>query len=476
MSRPTTNFLTESEIEGIHGATLRVLEKTGIKVMSEEALEILKKAGARVKGENDHVTIPRNLVKEALEMAPGKVKLCARNPKYDLDLNKQKTHFAADGGPPFMLDINTGERRYSTSEDIAICATIADYLDHVDLIWPLGAGSDVPAPIRYIVDMYTSLKNCQKHFQGDATTGREAQYQIEIASAIVGSKEELRKRPIFSHVICTISPLVYDKGMTEASIELGRAGIPVAIYPMPSTGGTSPVTLAGTMVINNAEVLGGLVIQQLASAGAPVIYSADVGTVDFRAGDGIMSPESNLMCLGLNQMARYYNLPSEVEIFCTQSKTYDAQFGYEKAVGLIAHLMSAPDIALGLGALEGARLTSAEALVIDNEIVDFALKFIEGLEVTEEAMAVDIIEKVGPGGTYFGQKHTVEHFRERWINRFSDSDSFEEWEKKGSRSIGAVANDKVKEILAKHKPEPLPEDVEKEISKILKRAEKEFGL
>jgi trimethylamine---corrinoid protein Co-methyltransferase len=474
VGRPTINFLSDSEIEAIHDASLRVLEKTGIKVMSNEALEILKKAGAKVKGESGLVTIPRNLVKEALAMAPKTVKLCARNPKYDLELNKQKTHFCADGGPPFMLDIETGKRRYSTSEDIARCAIVADYLDHVDLIWPLGAGSDVPASMRYIVDMYTSLKNCQKHFQGDATTGKEAQYQIEIAATIAGGKEELRKRPIFSHVVCTLSPLSYDKGMTEASIELARAGIPVAIYPMPTIGGSSPATLAGAMVLNNAEFLGGLVIQELTSPGAPVIYAADVGSFDFKTGSGIISPESNLLTLGLNQVANYYHLPSEVEVSCTLSKTLDAQSGFEKAAGLIAHLMATPDIALGLGSLEGARMTSAEALVLDNEIVDYALKFIEGLEVNEETMAVDIIEKVGPGGTFLGQKHTVENFRERWMTRLSDISSFEAWEQQGSRSIGEAAREKVKEILATHEVTPLPENVEEEIRHILKKAEAEL--
>jgi trimethylamine---corrinoid protein Co-methyltransferase len=474
MSRPTINFLADSEIEAICDASLRVLEKTGIKVMNEKALEMLRKAGAKVKGESNHITIPRNLATEALEMAPKKVRLCARDPRYDLDLSRQKTHFCADGGPPFMLDIETGTRRYSTSEDIAKCAIVADYLDHVDLIWSLGAGSDVPAPMRYIVDMYTSLKNCRKHFQGDATTGKEAQYQIEIAAAMAGGKEELRKRPIFSHVVCTLSPLSYDNGMTEASIELARAGIPVAIYPMPTVGGSSPATLAGAMVVNNAEFLGGLVIQELASPGAPVIYAADVGSFDFKTGSGIISPESNLLNLGLNQVANYYNLPSEIEVFCTHSKTLDAQAGFEKAAGLIAHLMATPDIALGLGALENARMTSAEALVIDNEIVDFALKFVEGLAVNEATMAVDVIDQVGPGGTFLGQRHTVDNFRERWMTRLSDISSFEAWEQKGSRSIGEVAREKVKEILKAHEVPPLPGSVEEEIALILKRAEMEL--
>jgi trimethylamine--corrinoid protein Co-methyltransferase len=475
VSKPRISFLSESEIKAIHDASLRVLEKTGIKVMSKPALDILKKAGAKVDYETGHVSIPRNVVEEALKMAPRTIKYCARNPKYDFVLNKQESHFCAEGGPPFMVDWETGKRRYSTSEDIARCARIADYLDHVDLIWPLGAGNDVPAPVRYIVDMYTSLRNSEKHFEGDATTGKEAQYQIEIAAAIVGGREALRGRPIFSHVICTLPPLCYDKGMTEASIELGRAGIPVAVMPMPTTGGTGPATLAGTMVVNNAEFLGGLVIQEFASPGAPVVYAAAVGTIDFKTGSNTLSPEESLMHLGLNQVAHYYDLPSEIGIVGgTTSKVLDTQAGYERAITILTHLSTTPDIALGIGALEGGRMTSAEALVIDNEIIDYALRFVEGIEVNDDTLAVDIIDKVGPGGIYLGEKHTVQHFRERWMSRLSDISRYETWEKQGSRSIDEVAREKVREILATHKVTPLPEDVEKEIGRILKRAEAEL--
>jgi trimethylamine--corrinoid protein Co-methyltransferase len=475
MSKPRISFLSEGEIEAIHDASLRVLEKTGIKVMSKPALDILKKAGAKVDYETGHATLHRSLVEEALKMAPRTVKYCARNPRYDFVLNKQETHFCGEGGPPFMVDWETGKRRYSTSEDIAQCATIADYLDHVDLIWPLGAGNDVPAPMRYIVDMCTDLRNCEKHVEGDATTVKEAQYQIEIAAAVVGGREELRERPIFSNVICTLPPLCYEKGMTEASIELGRAGIPVVIYPIPITGATSPATLAGTMVVNNAEFLGGLVIQEFASPGAPVVYAAVVGTIDFRTGLGMPSPEKSLMNLGLNQVAHYYDLPSEILVTGgTAAKVLDTQAGYERAMTILTHLLAKPDIALGLGPLEGARMTSAEALVIDNEIIDYALRFVEGFEVNDDTLAVDIIDKVGPGGIYLGEKHTVQHFRERWMSRLSDISSYETWEKQGSRTIDEVAREKVREILATHKVTPLPEDVEKEIGRILKRAEAEL--
>ena len=475
MSKPRISFLSHVEIEAIHNASLEVLENTGIKVMSDKALDILKEAGAKVDYEGNRATIPGNLVEEALRRTPKTIKYCARNPKHDFVLNKQGTHFCATGGPPFILDWESGERRYSTSEDVARCTVIADSLDHVDVIWPLGSCGDVPPPMGYIMDMYTGLTNSAKHFEGDSTSAKEAQYQIEIAAAIVGGREELKRRPIFSMVICPISPLSYDKGMTEASIELAKAAIPIVISAGSGAGMTGPVTLAGTMVVANAEFLGGLVIQEFASPGAPVVYSAGGGTVDFRTGSGIPSPESSLMGLGLTELVQRYQIPSEKGITGgTASKVLDTQAGYEKARTILTHILTVPDLATGLGGLERARITSPEALVIDNEIIDYALRFAQGFEVNDETLAVDIINKVGPGGIFLGEKHTLKHFRERWMSRLSDIDSFETWQKKGSKPIDRVAKERVKEILATHKPEPLPADVVKEISRILKRAEAEL--
>jgi len=207
-----------------------------------------------------------------------------------------------------------------------------------------------------------------------------------------------------------------------------------------------------------------------------VVYKAGADTVNFRTGGKIPSPEGDLMHLALSQLTHYYDLPSEMGASASLSKLLDTQAGYENAISLIAQILTPPDIILCLGALEGVRMTSAEALVIDNEIIDYALRFAQGLEVNDDTLAVDIINKVGPGGIYLGEKHTLEHFRERWMSRLSDIDSFETWQKKGSKPIGEVAREKAKEILATHKPEPIPEDVDREISRILKRAEADLLL
>jgi len=473
MGRPKMSFLSEAELEAVHRGSVEILEKTGISVGSKKALGILKKAGAMIDDESELARIPESLVEEALKRAPRRIKYCGRDPENDFELNTGKPHFCADGGYPFVYDWQTGKRKYSTSEDMAANTIIADYLDHIDLIWLLGGCGEVPEPLLHIYNMYTTLKNTGKHFEGDSTNAKEAEYQIEVAATVVGGREQLRARPIFSMVNCTISPLRFDKGMTEAGLKLAEAGVPLVVYPMPVSGISGPITLAGTMAVSNAEFLAGLVIYQFACPGAPIVYAADTATADFKRGGSIHSAEGALMNLGLTQLARHYDLPRETGIMSTASKLNDAQGGYEKAIDLVPYLMSDPDILLGLGCLESCRSTCPETLIIDNEIIDYAIQYSRGLEVNEETLALGVIQAVGPRGNYLGERHTVEHFRERWKSRIADIEAFEIWEKQGSRDLHTVASEKVREILATHKPEPFSDEVEKELAYILKKAEAE---
>jgi trimethylamine--corrinoid protein Co-methyltransferase len=473
VSKPRTTFLAREEIEAIHNASLQVLEETGIKVMSDIALDILKKGGAKVDYGTNRVVLPRQLVKEALKVVPKTITYGARNPKYDFVLNKQVPHFGATGDPPLILDWETGQRRYSTAEDVANYAVLADYLDHVRVVWRMATATDMPSAMQYLGSMYIILINTEKHCEGGMLSAKQARYAIEITTAIAGDSKKLKEKPIMSCVQCPFSPLTYDKGITEGAIELGKAGIPVVLYPLPLSAATGPATPAGTMVVANAEVLGGLVIQELASPGAPVVYCAAAGTVNFHTGDTIRSPEGSLMNLGLGQLAVYYDLPHARPSFGGGSKLLSRQSNHHTVDALITNLLTepVPDIVYGMGGLGGT--TSPEGAVIDNEIVDYALRFAQGIEVNDEMLAVDVIDKVGPGGHYLSEKHTLKHFRERWMPRL-DVDSLETWEKKGIKSLGELAHEKVKEILATHKPTPLPEDVDKEISRILQRAEAEL--
>ena len=475
MSKPRIGFLSESEIEAIHDASLRVLEKTGIKVMSKKALDVLQEAGVKVDYEKKRANIPGDVVEEAVKRAPKTIKCCARNPKYDFVLDKKEVHFTTDGYAPFIRDFKTGERRSSTRADLVDWIRIADYLDNVHLVWSSVCPGDVPAPMQMIVQTITSLSNTEKHFQGEALSAREAQYEIEIAAAIVGGRDELKKRPIISAVQCPIAPLVFEEGSVEAVIEFARAGIPVAPMPMPLMCETGPATVAGTVVVCNAENLASLVISELASPGAPVVYTCAAGSIDVKTGSMASSPEYGIVQMAAAQMARFYDLPSLVCGGCSDSKLPDVQAGFERAMTLTTSILTGADIIVGLGGLNTASTMSPELLVIDNEIIDAIFRIARGFEVNDDTLAVDVIDKVGPGGHFLGQRHTLEYFKkETWIPEISDRRDFTSWQQAGSRPLDEVAKDKVREILATHKPAPFPEDIERKISQITKRAEAEF--
>jgi len=473
VSKPQVSLLSQDEIGAIHNASLEVLESTGIKVGSKKALDILKEAGAGVDYGEKHVAIPRSLVEEALKRAPKTIRYCARDPRYDVLLNKKETHFITDGFDiPFIRDWDTGERRVSTKEDLARWVRVSDYLSNVHFIWVTLAANDVPAEMRSLIQLVTTLNNTGKHVEYEAHSAKEARYMIEIASAIVGGKEELRKRPIISAVQCPVSPLVFESGSIEASMEFAEAGIPVVYMDMPLVMETSPATLEGTLVIVNAENLAGLVISEFTVSGAPVVYSTTASVADPSSGSVTECSRAGLLCIASIQIAHYYGLPCEIGGFGSMSKTLDAQSGYETAMG-IDQSMGA-DIVCGLGDLEAGFCVSPAKLVIDNEIIEGALNFARGLEVNDDTLAVDVIHRVGPGGHFLAEKHTLKHYKELGYPQLADMNTFEAWRKKGSKTIDEVAREKVKAILATHKPMPIPEEIRKEISRILKRAEAEL--
>ncbi len=475
MSKPKISFLSRDEIEAIHNASLEVLQNTGIKVMSKEALDILREAGAKVDYGKNLATIPGNLIEEAVKRAPQTIKYYARNTKYDVLLDKKETHFITDGiDIPFIRDWETGERRNSTNEDLARWTRLSDYLDNVHFVWVTLSAGDVPPEMQSLTQLVTTLSNTEKHVEYEAHSAREAQYMIEIAAAIVGGKEELRKRPIISAVQSPVSPLIFEQGTIEASIEFARAGIPVVYMDMPLVMETCPATLAGTLVVVNAENLAGLVISEFSSSGAPVVYSTCASIADPSSGAAIESSGNSLLTLACTQIAHYYGLPCEMGGCGSMSKMVDVQAGYETAMSVNQNLPSGADIICGLGDLEFALCVSPEKLVIDNEIVSEAFNFSRGFRVNDDTLAVDVIDKVGPGGHFLGERHTLKHFKELGHPQLSDMKTFASWKKRGSKSMYAIAKEKVREILATHRPEPIPEAVEKEISQIYKRAEAEL--
>jgi trimethylamine--corrinoid protein Co-methyltransferase len=452
----------------IHASSLELIEKAGIRFYSEKAQEVLHGAGATI--EDNVVKIPGDVVEEALREAPSRFALYSRDGTHDLAIGDGLTYFSQDGCAAHALDFETGARRGTRKRDIEQMALISDYLDEVDVVSPTVSAQDVPQQAISVHELEACLVHSGKHVLTESvTSAREARGQIELAAAVVGGRDELRQRPIFSNFVCTISPLIQDAGGIDAALEFAEAGIAVGIYPMATTGVTSPVTRAGTMTIVNAEVISALALLQIAVPGAPVFYAGGPATIDLRTGAyTATSPEAIWLRIMVARMAGYYGLPSIVGAGATSAKLPGAQAAWENAFSFALPTLAGASMLFGLGLLDGSNLLTYEQIILDAEIAALVRRLTSPVDDSPEAFALDLIQRMGPGGVYLDQQHTVTHMREALsLPRISDRDSHDEWQNKGARSRVEIAREQVQEILATHQPPPLPDGAREAMDEVL---------
>jgi trimethylamine--corrinoid protein Co-methyltransferase len=304
---------TNDELDDIHRATLEVLEKTGLLFDDDEALEVLDGGGAVIDKKNKIAKFPTYVVEDAIRSAPSKILLAGRNPKNDFVMESNRVGFTNFGEGVFIIDPYTGEHRETTKADVAASALIADYLSEIDVYERAVGASDVPIATVQLHNAEAWLPNTSKHgFMGPGN-GYLTNKIIEMAAAITGGKDKLIERPIISFITCPVSPLQLVKEACEIIMETARSGLSINVLSMAMAGGSSPVTLAGTLVDHNAEVLGGLILSQLTRKGAKFIYGSSTTAMDLRlASASVGSPECALINAAVAQMSTYYLLPSWV--------------------------------------------------------------------------------------------------------------------------------------------------------------------
>ncbi|UCE45850.1 MAG: trimethylamine methyltransferase family protein [Methanobacteriota archaeon] len=473
MSVCQISILSEDDIERIHENTILVLEEVGVKVGSNKALEMLEHGGATVDPDIRTAYIEEHMVNDAVKSMPKEIRLCARNPAQDMQTpRKEYPYMATNGTAVYVKDYGTGEKRMSMGKDLMDFSVLSDAIDSIDYVWPIVTANDGPEGGHALNDFVISLKGTTKHFQGEALSEKEARDMARVGSAVVGGEDELAKRPILSAIQCPICPLEFERGSVEATMEFARAGIPVVSMSMALCGLTSPVTLASTIAIINAENLASFVISQLAKPGAPVVYSSESTIMNMKTGEikyGTM--EEVILAAAAGQMAKHYGAPSMVGGFGVG--LYDETHGVSSSMAEIAFSamtnLTLTDFGSGIGGLDQAKGASLEQVVIDSDIWESLRSIRREVAFDEDHFAVSLIEEIGPGGTFLKAPHTVQNMRNELFIPSQDKAELYDLYRAASdqKKVVEQAGQRVKKILSEHRPEPLDGDVEKAVDSIM---------
>lgn len=459
-------LLKPEDILAIHETSMRILEEVGMKVKSAEAKEIFARHGALVDRETEIVRIPRRLVEQAIRSAPSKVVLYGQSEKNDLHLEGTRTHLGTGGTVLYALDLETGEKRPTTTRDVRDIGRMVDYCDNVSFYVVNTYPQDVPDAASDINRFYWALTNTTKHVMGGMYTAQGLKDVIAMAEEIAGGAEKLRERPIVSFIVLMISPLVMDGEYTDYLIQIAKKGLPVAVSSEPLAGATAPVTLAGTIALNNAETLAGITLTQLINPGTPVLYGSTSSILDMREGTYMAGPiESAMINAGIAQMTQHYQIPMYGTGGMSDSKINDSQAGYESALTAMTVALSGSNyIHDAVGILEMCQVFSYDKMVIDNEILGNVLRLMKGIRVDADTLAFDTIQAVGCAGHFLSEEHTVSHVRrEFFMPKISDRQTRIKWQDNGALTAEDRARRLVDKILAKHVPAPVPKAVKEKI-------------
>jgi trimethylamine--corrinoid protein Co-methyltransferase len=476
MSQRSMDFsvLSHDQVYEIHRASLEVLEKTGYKILSKEAIHLLKKAGARVQGEI--VKTPQHVVEECLRLAPKGFILYDREGKRALELEGRKSFFGTSTASPNTRDALTQEIHPTCIEDIVRGARIADALSNIDWVMPMGTSQDTPAQAAELYEFEAVVTHTKKPIVFIAYSPRGHQIVYEMAAQVAGGMDRLRERPFLVGYPEPITPLVYPQEVAEKLLYTADLGMPVIGGPADQAGATSPVTMAGTLVLMNAETLMGLVLSQLKRPGTPYILGGVPSVMDMATGGlSVGAPELSLMTAAYGDVARHYGLPTWGTAGCSDAKTLDQEAGIESAFSCLAQALGGINLIHDVGYLDMGMICSAEMLVMGDEVVGMVKRFLKGIEVNSETLAREIIEKVGPGGNFLQEDHTYQYFRkEHWMPTLMTRQQYDAWQQDGQKTMGHRVQERIRQILETHKVSPLPDSVLEELTRLKREGEKEL--
>jgi len=465
-STPQFRLLSDKQIEELHFATLQILERAGVAFECQEAIDILDAAGVDVSNPN-RIKIPSYLVEQALRTAPKMITLYTREGEPAIVLNGVTgSHFGGTAGGPEYLDPYTHQRRTCYVEDLADIARVVDALPNVEWIFTGSAHTTLPGAIADKVSFLQAVLNTSKPVGCCINDASSLGEMLEVCSIVAGGEKELQDRPFFIGSSEPVTPLMQGKNAMEISLLCAERGIPVFVYNMPMAGATTPATFPSVLAIAGAEILSQLVVLQLKRPGTPVVFGSMPNIMEMKTTIcPYGTPELSFLTAAMTEVSHYHKIPFLGTAGCTDADVVGAQAGAEITYQILMSVLSGADFVHDIGLMYHSRVKSTELMVFANEVIDMVKVSMSGMEINDETLPLDLIERIGPRGSYIAEEHTLKHFRKFWVPRVFDRSMAKSEDTKNCEEL---VNERTLEILKTHKPKPLSEDLVKELKKVEK--------
>lgn len=467
--QPRLTMLSRHDCLRIHRASCEILRRTGVHVYSERALTLLREAGAVVDG--PLARIPPSLVEWSLTTVPGSFNLYARgSEEVAIRLDGEGVYFGPGSDTLHYLDPRSGKRRAFTSADIADCTRLCDALPNLHFMMSVGVPEDVPEDTYFRHQFAAMVRNTTKPIVVVCDTLADLEAIVEMAAAVAGDREALQKHPNLLLYAEPSTPLQHSQEATEKLLFCAQERLPITHSPAPMMGGTAPVTVAGAVALGNAEMLSSLVMHQLQNPGAPFLYGHGVHHLDMKDLVSVYgAPEFQLARVAAAEMGRFYGLPVWGYAGHSDSKVVDGQAAADAQFSVLVAFLARTNLNHDVGYLESGLTGSPEMMVLTDEIISMTARFVAGIRLDDEALAVEVVDEVGPGGEFLSHDHTMAHWRDLWMPRLFNRQQLEQWAEAGSKPINARLREVAVTLMEEHQVPPLPQAAEQEIERILAR-------
>jgi len=469
--------LTHEQIARVHEASLRILAEVGVHLPHAAVLGRFADSGATVDHGSQRVRIPGDLVERGLASAGKQFAIYGRDSAKTARFGFGERNYNSIAGEAHWIDRPGGKRRPAVLSDVAVASRMGDALEHINLVGAMTDPQDVPPSLKCIEVMAQMVKHTTKPIHFWFHDRASAKYLVDMTIALRGDEARAREFPVCYPFLEPISPLRFPFNGADVLFETARLNLPVPIGPMAQMGLSAPCTLAATLAQENAEILAGICVTQLIQPGMPVMYGGIPLAFEMRTTQLIFSgPEQAIFGVAMTQIGKHYGFPVYINVGLTDAKRPDAQAGLEAGITLMLGAAAGADVFGHMGISGVDQASSLDMLVFQDEVISFVESVLREMDFSDEAFALDVVQEVGPGGSYIGTEHTALSFRKAlWFPKLLDRQFYDAWLNGGAESLEDRCRRRTEELLATHESEPIPEDQAAAIDEVLRAARRDLG-